>query len=367
VEGRIDFETRSSPGRRASCAAPSDPCAVARPRPWPASWRSTASGRPGGWTTTRSSARSARSTGEVLAEWEPGLRGREVGALALRAPHARGGDRVPRVHTVPLRPAVGGAAAARAAARGSASSATSRSSSRTTAPTSGRTPASSSSTPGGRPHGGLGRAAGLLQRDGQLWGNPLYRWDRDAGGRLPLVDRALPPHARSGWTSCGSTTSAASSRTGPSPPWRDDGAARALGPGPGAELFDGSSRAELGALPVIAEDLGLITPAGGGAARRAGAPRDAGAAVRLRRRRRTRTSRRTTRAERGGLPRHARQRHPVGWWSTASEAERERAERVLALEPGGVHWRLRRWPSAPGPGSPSSRSRICSGRGARRG
>ena len=30
---------------------------------------------------------------------------------------------------------------------------------------------------------------------GQLWGNPLYRWDAMAAAGLRLVDRALPRHA----------------------------------------------------------------------------------------------------------------------------------------------------------------------------
>ena len=51
-------------------------------------------------------------------------------------------------------------------------------------------------------------------KTGQLWGNPLYRWDAHRAGRLRLVDRAAARHASRSWTSCGSTTSAASRRTG---------------------------------------------------------------------------------------------------------------------------------------------------------
>ena len=53
-------------------------------------------------------------------------------------------------------------------------------------------------------------------------------------------------------------------------------------PGPGAALFDGG-RASARRLPIIAEDLGLITPEVERAARPARLPRHEGAAVRLRR------------------------------------------------------------------------------------
>ena len=59
-------------------------------------------------------------------------------------------------------------------------------------------------------------------------------------------------------TSCASTTSAASSRTGPCPRARRTRAAGAGCAGPGRAVFDAAAR-ELGALPVIAEDLGVIT------------------------------------------------------------------------------------------------------------
>ena len=98
----------------------------------------------------------------------------------------------------------------------------------------------------------------LFSADGQLWGNPLYRWPalRATGYRwwterfrraFELVDLVRLDHFR-GW-----------SRTGRCPP--------AAGPheqvvaaGAGRELLE-TVRAELGSLPVVAEDLGLITPA----------------------------------------------------------------------------------------------------------
>ncbi len=93
---------------------------------------------------------------------------------------------------------------------------------------------------------------------GQLWGNPLYDWDAMArtGYRwwidrmrrvLELVDLFRIDHFRgfaAYWTV---PASAESAREG----W--------WSPGPGAALFR-AAEAELGALPVIAEDLGVITP-----------------------------------------------------------------------------------------------------------
>ena len=51
---------------------------------------------------------------------------------------------------------------------------------------------------------------------GQLWGNPLYDWERDGPHRLPLVDRPDAPRARARRPLSGSTTFAASPPTGPS-------------------------------------------------------------------------------------------------------------------------------------------------------
>lgn len=93
---------------------------------------------------------------------------------------------------------------------------------------------------------------------GQLWGNPCYRWDviaRD-GYRwwiqrfrrtFELVDRARVDHFRgfvAGWqVPSGETTAINGS-------WV---------PGPGLEIFQ-ELRRRLGELPLIVEDLGIITP-----------------------------------------------------------------------------------------------------------
>lgn len=93
---------------------------------------------------------------------------------------------------------------------------------------------------------------------GQLWGNPLYRWEvHKASGYqwwlariqavLELVDVVRIDHFRGFagyWEVPGDAKTAVEGR------WV---------PGPGGNLFDAVSAA-LGELPIIAEDLGVITP-----------------------------------------------------------------------------------------------------------
>ena len=93
---------------------------------------------------------------------------------------------------------------------------------------------------------------------GQLWGNPLYNWDRMLDDRfkwwinrvkatLNVVDIVRVDHFR-GFAACweipGGDTTAERGR------WVE---------APGRELFT-AIRDELGELPIIAEDLGVITP-----------------------------------------------------------------------------------------------------------
>jgi 4-alpha-glucanotransferase len=94
---------------------------------------------------------------------------------------------------------------------------------------------------------------------GQLWGNPLYDWRvlREQGYRwwierfgrtFELFDLARVDHFR-GFVSYWAVPERA--RTARGGRWR---------PGPGAELFRAAEQA-LGPLPLIAENLGVITPA----------------------------------------------------------------------------------------------------------
>jgi 4-alpha-glucanotransferase len=111
----------------------------------------------------------------------------------------------------------------------------------------------------GRPTVVAGVPPDYFSEDGQLWGNPLYRWDALAAeghawwiarvrAVLELVDRVRLDHFI-GFTRCWEVPAkAASAREG------------AFRPGPGAELFVALERA-IGDLPIVAEDLGVLTPA----------------------------------------------------------------------------------------------------------
>jgi len=94
--------------------------------------------------------------------------------------------------------------------------------------------------------------------DGQLWGNPVYNWDalRGTGYRwcidrlrtsLAHVDAIRLDHFR-GFAAAWHVPLGA--RTAQAGQWV---------PGPGAEFFSAVQKA-LGTLPLIAEDLGMITP-----------------------------------------------------------------------------------------------------------
>jgi 4-alpha-glucanotransferase len=104
-----------------------------------------------------------------------------------------------------------------------------------------------------------GAAPDPFNRAGQLWGNPLYRWPahRAEGYRwwierfrrtFQLVDLTRVDHFR-GFVAAWAIPSGC-----------DDAAVGRWRRGPGAALFRAVER-ELGKLPVVVEDLGLITPA----------------------------------------------------------------------------------------------------------
>ena len=95
-------------------------------------------------------------------------------------------------------------------------------------------------------------------RKGQLWGNPVYNWEalRATGYRwcidrfralLSHVDLIRLDHFRGFAAAWHIPSGASTAQTGS---WQ---------PGPGADFFH-RVQAELGRLPFIAEDLGLITP-----------------------------------------------------------------------------------------------------------
>jgi 4-alpha-glucanotransferase len=173
---------------------------------------------------------------------------------------------------------------------------------------------------------------------GQRWGNPLYRWDvhaRDGYAwwveRLrcvfELVDIVRIDHFRG---LAGYWEIPASEPTAIHGQWR---------PGPGAELFK-AINAALGPMPIIAEDLGLITPD-----------------VEALRRRFHFPGMRILQFAFGSdatntfLPHHHEcdtvvypgthdNDTSVGWWLGASEAERHFARAYLATDGHDIAWAL---------------------------
>jgi 4-alpha-glucanotransferase len=110
----------------------------------------------------------------------------------------------------------------------------------------------------GRPDHVAGVPPDYFSEDGQLWGNPLYAWDNHAASgyrwwieRLrassELTDIVRIDHFR-GFESYWSVP--ADSETARQGSWE---------PGPGDAIFDAMQKA-LGNLPIVAEDLGVITP-----------------------------------------------------------------------------------------------------------
>jgi 4-alpha-glucanotransferase len=109
----------------------------------------------------------------------------------------------------------------------------------------------------GRPIAVSGVPPDYFSQTGQLWGNPLYRWDRleETGyawwverirANLRLCDVLRIDHFRAFaayWAVPAAETTAINGE------WR---------PGPGSKLFD-AVRAALGKPPIVAEDLGVIT------------------------------------------------------------------------------------------------------------
>ena len=110
----------------------------------------------------------------------------------------------------------------------------------------------------GRPDNVAGVPPDYFSEDGQLWGNPLYDWDKHAADgyrwwvdRLraasEMVDIVRIDHFR-GFESFWSVPAEA-----------DTARVGAWEPGPGDAIFD-AMREALGALPIVAENLGIITP-----------------------------------------------------------------------------------------------------------
>jgi len=110
----------------------------------------------------------------------------------------------------------------------------------------------------GRPTVVAGVPPDYFSKTGQLWGNPLYNWDAMAQegyawwiervrSSLDLYDLIRIDHFR-GFAACWEVPYG--EKTAKNGRWA---------PGPGEDLFSALSR-ELGDLPIVAEDLGHITP-----------------------------------------------------------------------------------------------------------
>jgi 4-alpha-glucanotransferase len=173
---------------------------------------------------------------------------------------------------------------------------------------------------------------------GQRWGNPLYRWDRMAAEdyawwtarmrrMLQQADVFRIDHFRG---FAGYWEIPATSPTAQQGRWR---------PGPGQALFDAIARS-LGPLPIVAEDLGFITPD-------VHALRDALGYPGMK----------ILQFAFGGDGEHEYLPHmysprsvvytgthdndtTLGWWRAAGETERRFAGTYLACDEADVHWAM---------------------------
>jgi 4-alpha-glucanotransferase len=122
----------------------------------------------------------------------------------------------------------------------------------------------------GRPDSLAGVPPDYFSEDGQLWGNPLYDWDTHASDNYAwwvdrlratteLTDLVRIDHFRGFEAYWAIPADAETARTGS---WE---------PGPGDAIFD-AMRNALGNLPIVAENLGVITPEVEGLRERHGIP-----------------------------------------------------------------------------------------------
>ena len=122
----------------------------------------------------------------------------------------------------------------------------------------------------GKPDSVAGVPPDYFSEDGQLWGNPLYDWERHAADNYvwwvdrlrataELADLVRIDHFRGFEAYWAIPAAAETARTG------------AWEPGPGDAIFD-AMRDALGDLPIVAENLGVITPEVEGLRERHGIP-----------------------------------------------------------------------------------------------
>jgi 4-alpha-glucanotransferase len=192
----------------------------------------------------------------------------------------------------------------------------------------------------GRPTVIAGVPPDAFSETGQRWGNPLYRWNEHARDgyawwiervrrTFELVDVVRIDHFRgfeAHWEIAASEPTAVNGR------WV---------PGPGAALFQAIADA-LGPLPVIAEDLGVITPEVD--ALRTGLDFPGMRILQF-------AWGDAQSSENRYLPHHHEVDSVVytgshdndttqGWWAVASEAERQHLRNYLGVDGHAVHWDL---------------------------
>ena len=188
-------------------------------------------------------------------------------------------------------------------------------------------------------NGGRRRAPRLLQRDRPALGQPAVSLAGPCRRRTTCGGSNASGAPSNSSTSCASTTSAASPAIGRSPPSEPTAVKGRWLPGPGAALFDAVARA-LGPMPIIAEDLGVITPD-----------------VEALRRSFAYPGMRILQFAFGDDATHRFLPHnyepdtvvytgthdndtAAGWWTAASEQERHHARRYLGTDGHEMHWSL---------------------------
>ncbi len=179
----------------------------------------------------------------------------------------------------------------------------------------------------GRPSVVAGVPPDFFSATGQRWGNPLYRWSAHAQDgyawwverirrTFELVDIVRIDHFRG---FAGYWEIPASEPTAVKGEWK---------PGPGDALFKAIAKA-LGPMPIIAEDLGVITPDVDALRKKFGFP-----------------GMRILQFAFGGdatdrfLPHNHEPDTVAGWWATASDHERHFARGYLATDGHDMPWSM---------------------------
>ena len=111
----------------------------------------------------------------------------------------------------------------------------------------------------GEPLAVAGVPPDYFNADGQLWGNPLYDWDAMERQRFPLVARAHRQRSSRGSTCVRIDHFRALESYWAVPAGAPTARARRMAAAAAATRLLTALRAQLGAMPLVAEDLGIIT------------------------------------------------------------------------------------------------------------